>query len=726
MSGTLRLRGATSGYSELQAPAVAADQTFILPTAGGTLITTDSPIPKLTLELGSASQPSLTFEGDTDTGLYSSGTNTLNLVTGGNNRLNIDSGGKVGINTTSPTKTLDVNGTFRVVDESTFDDDVTIYGDAQLNQQGIKLQNGLITAVTNSSQNSVFRGNTTAGGDNTIDLSGGGRASFAGDVYIGARWGGLAPSTTPPITLAATGAATFASTGKFGSTVIAKGSTSGANVFLGLQESPSGSFDPANANVIITADGSASFAGGQFALNADGEITTNVKSAGHIELDSTGAFSSPKIKLFANTGNATFTGNVGIGTSTISRKFVVSGGSSEAVAQFTNATSGVGADDGFQIIHFNNGYTQLLNRENESLSFGTNNTERMRIDSSGRVAIGTSSPLSGSKLTIAGNGLAITGQNGDHSANSIRIGEEGSGLAQIRCYGPDTSTNGSLTLRTCRSNGLNNLDITFDSSGKVGIGTSSPSYKLDVENTDNATYTAGNFIINASARIHNSSTTTNSFASLAFRTASGDNAIGFQYTGTANQADFVIVADGGTNGVERLRIDSSGMVRTFASTANGGLNVFTSQAASTGANLILGQHSATSTTSGTLSFIVFSNGDVRNTNNAYGSISDQKLKENIVDAKSQWDDLKAIQVRNYNFIEGQTHTQIGVVAQEVELVSPGLVTESPDRDEDDNDLGTVTKSVNYSVLYMKAVKALQEAMDRIETLEAKVAALEAG
>jgi hypothetical protein len=109
------------------------------------------------------------------------------------------------------------------------------------------------------------------------------------------------------------------------------------------------------------------------------------------------------------------------------------------------------------------------------------------------------------------------------------------------------------------------------------------------------------------------------------------------------------------------------------------------------------------------------------TNNSYGSLSDIKLKENIVDANSQWDDLKALQVRNYNFKEGQTHTQIGLVAQEVELVSPGLVSESPDRDEDGNDLGTVTKSVNYSVLYMKAVKALQEAMERIETLEGMVA-----
>ena len=93
---------------------------------------------------------------------------------------------------------------------------------------------------------------------------------------------------------------------------------------------------------------------------------------------------------------------------------------------------------------------------------------------------------------------------------------------------------------------------------------------------------------------------------------------------------------------------------------------------------------------------------------------------------SQWEDIKGIQQFVYNFIEEQTHTQIGVVAQEVETVSPGLVTESPDIDEEGNDLGTTTKSVNYSVLYMKSVKALQEAMDRIETLEAKVAALEAG
>jgi len=122
-------------------------------------------------------------------------------------------------------------------------------------------------------------------------------------------------------------------------------------------------------------------------------------------------------------------------------------------------------------------------------------------------------------------------------------------------------------------------------------------------------------------------------------------------------------------------------------------------------------------------------GDAQNTNNSYGGTSDSKLKENIVDANSQWEDIKAIRVRNYNFKSTTpylTHRQIGVVAQELELVCPGLVMDNIDEDANGNNLGTVTKSVNYSILYMKAVKALQESMLRIETLESKVTALEAG
>ena len=123
---------------------------------------------------------------------------------------------------------------------------------------------------------------------------------------------------------------------------------------------------------------------------------------------------------------------------------------------------------------------------------------------------------------------------------------------------------------------------------------------------------------------------------------------------------------------------------------------------------------------------VMDSGDVLNSNNTYGQLSDQRMKENIVDAASQWDDIKALQVRKFNFI-GSGLTQIGVVAQELETAGmDGLISEAEWFDVDANPDNEVRKSVKYSVLYMKAVKALQEAMTRIETLETKVAALEAG
>jgi hypothetical protein len=130
---------------------------------------------------------------------------------------------------------------------------------------------------------------------------------------------------------------------------------------------------------------------------------------------------------------------------------------------------------------------------------------------------------------------------------------------------------------------------------------------------------------------------------------------------------------------------------------------------------------------GAARFRVYTNGNVVNTNNSYGSISDVKLKENIVDSGSQWDDIKALTVRKYSMKADNLDApnMIGVIAQEVEAAGMGgLVFETPDATPDNPDAEGTTKQVNYSVLYMKAVKALQEAMDRIETLEAKVTALE--
>ena len=150
-----------------------------------------------------------------------------------------------------------------------------------------------------------------------------------------------------------------------------------------------------------------------------------------------------------------------------------------------------------------------------------------------------------------------------------------------------------------------------------------------------------------------------------------------------------------------------------------------------------------------------SDGDLQNHDNSYGSISDQRIKQNITDANSQWDDIKNIKVRNFKKKDdvrkygNNAWEQIGLVAQELETVSPKLLKEIDPCPADilsDSSFGTLyedgddipegkkigdvkevkakVKAIKYSILYMKAIKALQESMTRIETLEAKVKALE--
>ena len=191
----------------------------------------------------------------------------------------------------------------------------------------------------------------------------------------------------------------------------------------------------------------------------------------------------------------------------------------------------------------------------------------------------------------------------------------------------------------------------------------------------------------------------------------------------------------------------------------------TGNTSNTQSNFISGQNTANK-------FRIRGNGNFESATNSYGSNSDERLKSEIVDANSQWDDIKAIKFRNYKKWDKPDLKQLGVIAQELETISPGLVEEAPPdkfeikhnsefgvlytsddeetkpvlyTDSDDipegykvgdtkegatkvvgdvKEVKSQVKSVKYSVLYMKALKALQEAMTRIETLETKVKALE--
>jgi hypothetical protein len=104
-------------------------------------------------------------------------------------------------------------------------------------------------------------------------------------------------------------------------------------------------------------------------------------------------------------------------------------------------------------------------------------------------------------------------------------------------------------------------------------------------------------------------------------------------------------------------------------------------------------------------------------------ISDVSLKENITDAPSQWADVKAARVANFEYTEtsGQpSGKHIGWIAQEVQAVSPGCVEEISGVDAEGNPTDESCLAIKTQVMLVKAYKALQEAMERIETLEERL------
>lgn len=158
---------------------------------------------------------------------------------------------------------------------------------------------------------------------------------------------------------------------------------------------------------------------------------------------------------------------------------------------------------------------------------------------------------------------------------------------------------------------------------------------------------------------------------------------------------------------------------------------------------------------------ILANGSFQSATNSYGSTSDIKLKENVVDATPKLEKLMQVKVRNFNYI-GDEHKQIGVVAQEIEQIFPSIVYETKDtkqvevekkrivpaikevKDDEGNviqeakpesiekyieietvETGETTKNVKYSVIYMMMLKAMQEQQEIINDLKARVEVLEA-
>ena len=378
------------------------------------------------------------------------------------------------------------------------------------------------------------------------------------------------------------------------------------------------------------------------------------------------------------------------------------------------------------------------------IRFETNDTERLRITSDGKVSISSDGTADG-LLTIKGDSNEVTAPSirlldGSDSREVSISNSAGDFVAST--HGTDDAIHGRIKIF---ESGIIDLDtggasdsvtnrLRITSAGKVQVtgtrgGTLQPSDDDTLELYTKAT--SGNASTGGGITFYNHH--------------GGGHVMGgvihvVKANGTYENSSSNMLFGTRVNGSSvayRARLTSAGEWQTFSTSIN--IDISNTQSAGNNEAFIYARNGSTSMTAGTLAFRVYTNGNVSNTNGSYGSISDQNLKENIVDATSQWDDIKALQVRKYNFREAtghQTHTQIGLIAQEVETVSPGLVETTAVRegetvlDADGNQLESI-KSIQYSVLYMKSVKALQEAQTRIETLEtsnadllARVTALE--
>jgi len=188
-------------------------------------------------------------------------------------------------------------------------------------------------------------------------------------------------------------------------------------------------------------------------------------------------------------------------------------------------------------------------------------------------------------------------------------------------------------------------------------------------------------------------------------------------------SNYIVLSDG--DGNPRASCTTAGAWYFYNTGGSGSdvVNSISGAAAGTSRSLYTGWYGATSPLTGTLSFNVTTNGNVTNTNNSYGPISDIKLKENIVDATPKLEKLLQVRIVNYNLkadLGYESHKQIGVIAQELEQVFPGLVDEFPDRDEEGNNLGTTTKSVKMSVFVPMLIKAIQELKAEVDSLKAQI------
>lgn len=410
------------------------------------------------------------------------------------------------------------------------------------------------------------------------------------------------------------------------------------------------------------------------------------------------------------------------------------------------------------------------------IAVATAGAERLRVDATGNVGINATTPRA--RLDI-----------GNPTTGSVVNSDIHLGYAVVDFYGhklvnsnnPSASAGGLFKVQ--RGTGAVWLDdFVIDNTGNVGIGTAPTAQKVTIAGAGTASTALPALVDSLAHSLRFTSNVAGASTSGITYSSGGGGGAAVAFARDAGWGTNILFGTNpASNAVaasvtEVMRLDPSGnlMVGTTGPLAKLTVNNATASTASmalsmsnaTGPNFgvdMISAATAPNTTAfirgyvsaSTLVFNVAGNGNVTNTNNSYGAISDAKLKENVTDASPKLADLMAVRVRSYNLTTDPAHRQIGVIAQELEEVFPGLVEETDDyitvtrtrevevpavlneeggevtpattREEEYTEreaTGTVTKSVKYSVFVPMLIKAMQEQQALIVALTARLDALD--
>jgi len=589
--------------------------TKISPDFGSQNVTTTGTVTGASLSPTSSTVPS--------NGIYLPAANSVAISTGGTGRLFVDSSGRIKVGASAAVGALNVraatNGNLHVVDISTMTGSGT--------GVGLDVQNdiGNINDLAIRGNNTTFR---NASGEAM-------RITSAGRVGIGTS----SPGTNLDIVVSS-GTATQ----KLGSSSVSGGS------YLNLH----------GASTVKTW-----FVGANYNFAGVLEFTQSTTNGG------TTPSSTPAMVLSA-------AGSLGIGTTSPSSQLSVGSDTTapSVISLDYNPTNSTAAS-----ISANHGTGQVsYNAANAYFPvFYSNNTERLRIDTSGRLLVGTSSSIS--NVYVGGNAYQSPLQvisNTESYGNGLTLLNYSAGG-----YGPTLSL-GSSKNATVGVNGA------LASGDDLGI--------LNFTGNDGTNFRSGAYII---------------------ATVDGT-------PGTADlptRMTFWTTADGASSPTERMRIDSNGnvMFRTTSSNPFNSNSAFFNQAGYFGINHISGTGSGT----GYVAFN-FNAGEIGSiTQNgttavSYNTTSDYRLKKNVAAVTDGITRLQQLKPSRFNFIADPERTVDGFIAHEVQDVVPEAIT--GEKDAVDEEGNPKYQGIDQSKLVPLLTAALQEAIAKIETLEARLTA----